>query len=118
MDGLKKRAEEIKANRKEMAELRASLEEAKSAGTTEEAKREGGRSSASASAIAFAVIGCGCVSSILAGVYADLVGRTTICLVSCTLSALVSIVLGGLVENTYVVMCLGVVWGLSIIADS
>ena len=74
--------------------------------------------SASASAIAFAVIGSGCVSSILAGVSADRVGRTTICLVSCAISSLMSLSLGGLVENTNAVVMLGVVWGLSIIADS
>ena len=55
---------------------------------------DGGASTASA--IAFGVIGCGCVSSILAGVLADRVGRTTICLVSCTVSALVSMCLGGM----------------------
>jgi MFS family permease len=77
---------------------------------------DGGASTASA--IAFGVIGCGCVSSILAGVLADRVGRTTICLVSCTVSALVSMCLGGMVENTAVVVVAGVVWGLSIIADS
>ena len=74
--------------------------------------------SSSASAIAFAVIGSGAVSSILAGVSADRVGRTTICLVSCAISSLMSLSLGGLVENTNAVVMLGVVWGLSIIADS
>ena len=74
--------------------------------------------SSSASAIAFAVVGSGAVSSILAGLSADQIGRTTICLVSCVTSSLMSLSVGGLVGNTHAVVLLGVVWGLSIIADS
>ena len=71
-----------------------------------------------ASAIAFVVIGSGAVSSVLAGVSADRVGRTMICLSSCLISGAISLCMGAFLENTTVVLLLGVVWGLSIIADS
>ena len=76
------------------------------------------QSSMRASAIAFVVIGSGAVSSVLAGVSADRVGRTMICLSSCLISGAISLCMGAFLENTTVVLLLGVVWGLSIIADS
>ena len=88
---------------------------------------------------------CGAASCIVAGYYADILGRTTICLASLSISGqpsssphrgvhtltytteqwvwavalgLMSLVVGNTVASTPAVLGLGIVWGLAVIADS
>jgi MFS family permease len=72
-----------------------------------------------ASLAAFAVIGVGGISSLLAGKLADRMGRTTITIASLVVSGacalLVGLLYGG---NPYLLVGLCLVWGFAVIADS
>jgi MFS family permease len=72
-----------------------------------------------ASAVAFAVIAVGGLSSILAGKLADQLGRTLITIVSLVVSGLCALLVGKLYGGSPVlltVLCL--VWGFAVVADS
>ncbi len=72
-----------------------------------------------ASLVAFGVIGSGFLSSIVAGKYADRLGRTTITIVSLLVSGICALLVGRLYGGSpllLTIICL--VWGMAVIADS
>lgn len=72
-----------------------------------------------ASAVAFAAISLGGLGSLLAGRWADQVGRTTITSVAMAVSGATALVVGFLFgRNPLVVTLLVLLWGFSIVADS
>ncbi len=72
-----------------------------------------------AAAAAFAVIAAGGAGSLLAGVLADRVGRTTVTLVSLVVSGLCCLAAGPLFGGPVAaVVALGLVWGFAVVADS
>ncbi len=72
-----------------------------------------------ASGASFAVIGIGGIGSVVAGYYADKLGRTTITIASMVVSGacavLVGILYGG---NPWVLVIVCLVWGFAVVADS
>jgi MFS family permease len=78
-----------------------------------------GLSNAWASAAAFAVIGMGGLGSLLAGQWADRVGRTTVTILSLILSGACSLTAGLLFgRNPILLTMVCLVWGFAIVADS
>jgi MFS family permease len=78
-----------------------------------------GLSNAWASAAAFAVIGMGGLGSLLAGQWADRVGRTTVTILSLILSGACSLTAGLLFgRNPILLTIVCLVWGFAIVADS
>lgn len=72
-----------------------------------------------ASAITFVVIGAGGLGSLLAGILADRVGRTTITIVSLAVSGACALSIGLLFGHSPVVLSLvAIVWGFAVVADS
>jgi len=72
-----------------------------------------------ASAVAFGVVGSGCIGSFLAGYLADRIGRTTITIASMIVSGVCSIVVGILFGGSpvpLVIVCF--IWGFAVVADS
>ncbi|MBZ0282019.1 MAG: MFS transporter [Anaerolineae bacterium] len=72
-----------------------------------------------ASLVAFGVIGSGFLSSIVAGKYADRLGRTTITIVSLLVSGICALLVGRLYGGSpllLTIICL--IWGMAVIADS
>ena len=73
----------------------------------------------SASLAAFAVIGIGGLGCVLAGVWADRFGRTTIAIVSMIISGACSLTVGWLFgSQPALLLLLCLVWGLAVVADS
>jgi predicted MFS family arabinose efflux permease len=78
-----------------------------------------GLPAASASLAAFAVIGIGGLGSLLAGVWGDRFGRTTITIISLAVSGACALVAGFLFgAHPAVLLSVCLVWGFAIIADS
>jgi MFS family permease len=72
-----------------------------------------------ASLAAFLVVGCGGVGCVVAGLAADRLGRTTITIAAMGLSGSSAIAVGLLFGAApIVVVVFGVVWGLTVVADS
>jgi MFS family permease len=72
-----------------------------------------------ASAAAFAVIGVGGISSLLAGKLADQVGRTTITTASLAISGLCALGIGTLYGRSPTLLTgVALIWGFAVIADS
>ena len=72
-----------------------------------------------ASVITFVVIGAGGLGSLLAGVLADRVGRTTITIASLAVSGACALGIGLLFGHNPVVLSLvAIVWGFAVVADS
>lgn len=72
-----------------------------------------------ASVIAFAVIGIGGVGSVLAGVLADRIGRTTITTASLITSGVCALLIGQFFGGSPVLLSMiALVWGFAIVADS
>jgi MFS family permease len=72
-----------------------------------------------ASVTTFAVIGAGGLGSLLAGVLADRVGRTTITIVSLAISGACALGIGLLFGHNPVVLgIVALVWGFAVVADS
>ena len=72
-----------------------------------------------ASAVAFAVIGAGGLGSLLAGQWADRVGRTTVTILSLSVSGVCCLTAGLLFgRNPILLTCVCLVWGFAIVADS
>ena len=72
-----------------------------------------------ASLAAFAVIGLGGVGSLLAGVLADRIGRTTITIGSLVVSGICCLLVGLLYGgNPYWLLLVCLVWGFAVVADS
>src|SRR5205085_6569020 len=68
---------------------------------------------------AFAIVGVGGAGCVVAGLLADRVGRTTITIGAMALSGSAAIVCGLLFgAPAWLVIAVGLVWGLSVIADS
>ena len=69
--------------------------------------------------VAFAAIGAGAIGSVVAGLLADRVGRTTVTIIAMAISgtcaATVGLFYGG---ATWALTALCIVWGISIVADS
>jgi MFS family permease len=72
-----------------------------------------------ASAVAFAVIGAGGLGSLLAGQWADRVGRTTVTILSLFVSGVCCLTAGLLFgRSPFLLTCVCLVWGFAIVADS
>ena len=72
-----------------------------------------------ASTITFVVIGAGGLGSLLAGVLADRVGRTTITIASLAVSGACALGIGRLFGHNPVVLSgVAIVWGFAVVADS
>lgn len=72
-----------------------------------------------ASAVAFAVIGTGGLGSLLAGQWADRVGRTTVTILSLVISGACCLTAGLLFgRNPVLLTCVCLIWGFAIVADS
>lgn len=72
-----------------------------------------------ASLAAFAVIGVGALGSLLAGKWADRVGRTTITITSLVISGACALVVGRFFGgNPVVLLAVCLVWGFAVVADS
>src|SRR5688500_18166059 len=72
-----------------------------------------------ASLAAFAVIGLGGIGSLLAGILADRIGRTTITILSLLVSGACSLAVGLLYGgNVYWLVAICLVWGFAVVADS
>ncbi|MEP7357734.1 MAG: MFS transporter, partial [Anaerolineales bacterium] len=77
------------------------------------------QSPASASLAAFAVIGIGGLGSLLAGRWADRFGRTTLTIVSLSVSGLCALFTGWLFgSQPWIILAVCLVWGFAIVADS
>jgi MFS family permease len=71
------------------------------------------------SAVAFAVISMGGLGSLLAGQWADRVGRTTVTILSLFVSGACCIIAGLLFgRNPVLLSCVCLIWGFAIVADS
>lgn len=78
-----------------------------------------GASEQAARLAAFAVIGAGGISSVLAGWLADRVGRTTITIVSMAISGTCAVIAGFLYgESPALVVAVCLIWGIAVVADS
>lgn len=77
-----------------------------------------GRSLEAARWAGFAVIAVGAVGSVLAGILADRVGRTTVTAWSLAVSGICSLVVGFFFAAPVVVTVLCLVWGFAVVADS
>jgi MFS family permease len=74
---------------------------------------------AAASLGAFAVVGAGAVGCIVAGLIADRYGRTTTTIGAMAVSGTSAVVTGSLFgAPAWLVLVIGVVWGISVVADS
>jgi MFS family permease len=72
-----------------------------------------------ASLAAFAVIGVGGLSSILAGRLADQIGRTTLTIIALVVSGMGSLTIGHLYgKNPILLAAASLIWGFAVIADS
>jgi MFS family permease len=72
-----------------------------------------------ASLATFSVIGVGCLSSIVAGILADRVGRTTITIVSLAVSGTCAFFIGQFFGgNPLLLTLIALVWGFAVVADS
>ncbi len=68
--------------------------------------------------VAFAMIGIGGVSCVLAGLWADRVGRTKVTIVSMIVSGACALVAGFLIDHPLLLASVCIVWGFAIICDS
>jgi MFS family permease len=66
----------------------------------------------------FGVVGMGLVGSVLAGVLADRLGRTTIAIWSLVISGLCCLVVTQFAANPAALTVLCLIWGLAVVADS
>lgn len=74
---------------------------------------------ASAGAAGFAVIAAGGIGSVLAGVWADRLGRERVTIWAMAVSGTCALIVGFLTNlPTVLVLVLGLVWGFSVVADS
>ncbi len=72
-----------------------------------------------ASAVAFAVVAAGGVGSLLAGFWADRLGRTTLAIASLVISGACALVIGRIFgANPFLVALVCVIWGTAVVADS
>jgi MFS family permease len=78
-----------------------------------------GAGARAASLVTFCVIAAGGVGSLLAGVLADRIGRTTVTIASLAVSGSIALVIGQFYGSSPVLLStLAVLWGFAIVADS
>jgi len=75
-------------------------------------------SEAGARLVAFAMIGIGGVSCVLAGLGADRIGRTRVTIASMVVSGTCALVAGFLVDQPWILALVCIVWGFAVICDS
>jgi MFS family permease len=79
----------------------------------------GSADAAFASGAAFAIVAAGGVGCIVAGALADRIGRTTLTIAAMAVSGTCAVLIGFLFGATPVlVVALGLVWGVTVVADS
>jgi MFS family permease len=72
-----------------------------------------------AGATAFAVIGAGAVGSVIAGRWADVIGRERVTIWAMGVSGLCALIMGHLIgASPILVIGLALVWGFAVVADS
>jgi MFS family permease len=79
---------------------------------------ETGWSTASARLAGFATVAAGSVGALLAGIYADRVGRTLVTTISLLVSGTCCLLAGFLFEYPFALTALCLVWGFAVVADS
>ena len=80
--------------------------------------RSAGWSEQSARLVGFSVIAVGGIGSILAGKYADKLGRTKITSLSMIISGSCAVAIGFFFHNPLLLTIIALIWGFSIVADS
>jgi MFS family permease len=69
--------------------------------------------------LAYATIGVGVVGCIVAGIYADRIGRATVTIVAMAVSGLCALAIGMLIDAPLpILVAVAVIWGMAVIADS
>jgi MFS family permease len=66
----------------------------------------------------FAVVGIGALGCVVAGRFADRLGRTAVTIASLAVSGSCALVAGALFGHPLVLLCLCLVWGFAVVADS
>lgn len=79
---------------------------------------EAGWSTASARLAGFGAVAAGSVGALLAGIYADRVGRTLVTIISLLVSGACCLLAGFLFEYPFALTALCLVWGFAVVADS
>lgn len=78
-----------------------------------------GRAGMLSGAVAFAVIGMGGVGSVLAGAWADRLGRERVTIWAMAVSGACALLIGWLLHGPLaLVLCVALVWGFAVVADS
>jgi len=77
-----------------------------------------GWSTSSARLAGFATVGAGSIGALLAGIYADRLGRTLITSISLAISGACCVLAGFLFDDPLALTCLCVLWGFAVVADS
>ena len=80
--------------------------------------QQAGWSETSARLIGFAIIAAGGVGSVIAGIWADRWGRTTVSIGSLLISGTCCLFVGFLFDSPFLLTLLCLTWGLVIVADS
>lgn len=84
-----------------------------------ETVRRHGAPAALAPVLAFAVVGAGAIGSVLAGVWADRIGRSRVTIVAMAMSGSCALVIGALAHISLpATVALALLWGVAIVADS
>jgi MFS family permease len=78
----------------------------------------GGWSAEAARIAGFAVIGIGAAGCVLAGIFADRIGRTVVASASMIVSGACALVAGFLIDQAAVATIVCLVWGFAVVADS
>ena len=78
-----------------------------------------GLETSTASLLAYMTIGVGIVGCIVAGIYADRIGRATVTIVAMAVSGLCALAIGMLIDAPLPILAtVAVIWGMAVIADS
>jgi MFS family permease len=81
--------------------------------------RSAGSAAAAASVMAFITIAAGAIGAVVAGAFADRVGRANVAIASMLISAACALTIGWtLAFPVYVTIIIAIIWGVSIVADS
>jgi len=69
--------------------------------------------------VTFAIVGVGAVGSLLGGIFADRLGRTTVTVWALAISGASALVMGFLLGAApWLVIVVGLIWGIAVVADS
>ena len=80
--------------------------------------QQAGWSTATARLAGFATVAAGSIGALLAGIYADRVGRTLVTTISLVVSGACCILAGFLFDYPFALTALCLVWGFAVVADS